>query len=328
MTKSKKATLFEQEVRRYIYTSKTEPASKNVEGSFKIFQSPTGRRILLYYSWSNKLFLLTTLYKDGERWKATRDPVLDLIKALKNNNIDKVKELIDIGVDLNTTGAEEPLHICLEMRNYNLISLLIERGAKINISYIGEEICKEKPKPQDFKIFKLLVDKYPDVNAPVDRYPSFNIPDGKFPSLIYYIFSGAIEDNFGRNLHIKYVKYILSKKPDLEIKDKLGNSALFNTVENQNLELTKLLLDNGVNINALNNEKETPLHWLIKKNSAKGYKVNYKIDINMVKILMEKGADINAKNKNGETPLDIAKRLSEKDKNYQEIYQYLKEIKK
>ena len=94
------------------------------------------------------------------------------------------------------------------------------------------------------------------------------------------------------------------------------------------IEVVKQHLAAGVDVNEVNNSKETPLHWaaiegqeeIVELLIAKGANVNAKADegntplhtaaLNnreeVAELLIAKGADVNAKDVNGETPLDWA----------------------
>ena len=63
----------------------------------------------------------------------------------------------------------------------------------------------------------------------------------------------------------------------------------------------RILLDVGkANVNAKNNDSNTPLHWA----ASRGH-------IEAATLLIERGAEINPINDNNETPLDIAHEYSE-----------------
>ena len=59
--------------------------------------------------------------------------------------------------------------------------------------------------------------------------------------------------------------------------------------------MVKYFVEKGANIEAKNNDGDTPLHYAC---------LNQKTEI--VKYFIEKGANIEAKNKNGNTPLHYA----------------------
>ncbi|MFP3022319.1 MAG: ankyrin repeat domain-containing protein, partial [Wolbachia sp.] len=85
-----------------------------------------------------------------------------------------------------------------------------------------------------------------------------------------------------------------------------------------NLNIVKLLVNNGADINAKDNEGWTSLHWAVQLGS-----------LNVVKYLVEKGADVNALTADGRAPLDIAKEkfrgLSENEER-NDIVQFLEKL--
>jgi ankyrin repeat protein len=60
-----------------------------------------------------------------------------------------------------------------------------------------------------------------------------------------------------------------------------------------NIEAVKVLLASGADVNAINNDGETPLHIAAYSGMP-----------DIAKLLLDAGADINAKTKEGKTPLD------------------------
>jgi len=55
-------------------------------------------------------------------------------------------------------------------------------------------------------------------------------------------------------------KFIISKRPNLELRDNYGNTPLWTAVMNsrQSLSLVKLFLDNSANVDNVNNAGRTP----------------------------------------------------------------------
>ena len=95
---------------------------------------------------------------------------------------------------------------------------------------------------------------------------------------------------------------LISKEVDLEAKDKKGQTALHCTLlydaEEGHRNITRMLIDNGADVNVASNTGYTPVHLV----SANGYK-------DMLELLIISGANVNAKEKNGGwTPLHLAEK--------------------
>lgn len=105
----------------------------------------------------------------------------------------------------------------------------------------------------------------------------------------------ALEETFRKN-KLEIVKKLLKRfNTDPNVTDKEGNTALFCAINAKDMDMTKLLIDNGANINLKNADEDTPLLIAARKNLT-----------NLVELLIKHGADVNAKDKNGNTPLIFA----------------------
>jgi len=91
-------------------------------------------------------------------------------------------------------------------------------------------------------------------------------------------------------------------KTYVEYKSKLGDSPLHLASINGHLEIMKLLIFHGADVNSKNNSGNTPLIWASKF----GY-------LNIVKLLIDNNAHVNSKNNYGNTPLIIAKKNNHLD---------------
>ncbi len=104
----------------------------------------------------------------------------------------------------------------------------------------------------------------------------------------------ALHLNFG-NLEI--VKVLLDSGADINAvsKNKLSATPLQGAAAMQNLELGRLLVQRGANVNCRGEEGGTPLHEVAGNGQ-----------IEFAKLLLDRGANVNAKDDGGKTPLTIA----------------------
>ncbi len=104
----------------------------------------------------------------------------------------------------------------------------------------------------------------------------------------------ALHLNFG-NLGI--VKVLLDSGADINAisKNKLSATPLQGAAAMQNLELAKLLVQRGANVNCRGEEGGSPLHEVAGNGQ-----------IEFAKLLLDRGANVNARDDSGKTPLTVA----------------------
>lgn len=90
---------------------------------------------------------------------------------------------------------------------------------------------------------------------------------------------------------LEIVKLLISKGADVNLQDSEGNSPLHHTALRCE-KLAELLLASGAILNAKNNVEDTPLHVAVKQG-----------DVKLAKIFLDHGADLKVKNNEGDTPL-------------------------
>ncbi len=96
------------------------------------------------------------------------------------------------------------------------------------------------------------------------------------------------------------VKNIINSGFKIDTKDSRDNTALHIAVENGNLEIIRLLLEHGANVNAKNKSKLTPL-WMMMDED-----VDDETALKIFQELIAKGADVNVPNEDKETLLMMA----------------------
>jgi len=100
--------------------------------------------------------------------------------------------------------------------------------------------------------------------------------------------------------------------PNLHATNPSKVNALHSAVAKENYELSKLLIDYGVNVNATQIQNVTPLHSAAHRGN-----------LTLIRLLVENGAEINLKMDNGDTAISIA----DKD-GHSEVKTYLESVSK
>ncbi|NGX49172.1 MAG: Phosphocholine transferase AnkX [Candidatus Anoxychlamydiales bacterium] len=200
-----------------------------------------------------------------------------LFKASKGKLIDLVNFLLENGADFTIPNKDgfTPVMIAIENGNIEIARLLIEKGADIYQKISGEMTCLDKA---FVKKNKLAVKTFFILAA------DFNI---RRPFSLF-------RDTIRHGLDDELLEYIIKKISNINEKDSLGNTAL-HLATHSSAKIIELLISAGVEVNNINLEHETPLHFAARLPTLK-----------VVELLIDAGADINAKNSAGQTPLDIA----------------------
>ncbi|MGC9057983.1 MAG: ankyrin repeat domain-containing protein [Candidatus Micrarchaeia archaeon] len=92
------------------------------------------------------------------------------------------------------------------------------------------------------------------------------------------------------------IKELLNMGADVNAKDNDGETPAHWATRNGHLEPLKVLIENGADVNAKDNDGWTPAHWATRNGH-----------LEPLKVLIENGADVNSKDKYDWTPFDLAK---------------------
>ena len=107
---------------------------------------------------------------------------------------------------------------------------------------------------------------------------------------------------------IKILEWLIKKGANVNHQDKIGYSSLHFCGQEQNIEVAKILLENGANPNILDKHDNSPLWTAIFNSKGK---------FELVELLRINNADPNQKNKYGRSPNDMT--ISTYDKEIDEL---------
>ena len=113
--------------------------------------------------------------------------------------------------------------------------------------------------------------------------------NGRFGKRERTLLTYAIE-----NRQLEITRYLLSKGADIEQQDGTKTPLMF-AARYANIDFSKLLIENGADINSINHDRNTAFHYAAKYNN-----------FDVLKFLYENGAKINIPNKDQWTALDYS----------------------
>jgi ankyrin repeat protein len=226
-----------------------------------------------------------------------------LYRAVNEGNIELVNYLLSNDVDININA---PLHLAIEKGNIEILNLLLSKGADINIQDIKDNTPLHIAViTGNIEILNILLSHGADVNIPninnvtplylaVIRnnieMVKLLLTNAKIDVNISYPLYIAIENN-----NIEIVRLLLSHGANVNIMEIDDITALYLTVEKDNIEIfnediDSILLSKGIYVNTPLNINITPLYLAVKKDN-----------IEIIKLLLSHGANVNI-----DSPLNLA----------------------
>ncbi|WP_157148972.1 ankyrin repeat domain-containing protein [Brachyspira pilosicoli] len=282
-------------------------------------------------------FDLESRIKAGEHYPEDYDYTPLMIAALRND-YDMVKFLVEKGADVNAkthfeySSVETPLLLSLDYEhiesrydeNSSVAEYLINNGADINVTNEdGETPLMYASKVHNIKVIELLIQKGADINA-FDNYGNTALIYGvnNLETVKLLVENGADVNfykggstalisacEYSHERNIDLIKYLVSKKANINAQDNKGDTALNKTLDTSDegsidildFEIANFLIEQGADVNIKNKREYTPLIYLgMGEGNNKSFQ-EYRIKL--AEVLLEKGADINAKDYNGYTSL-------------------------
>lgn len=167
----------------------------------------------------------------------------ELNKAVSNDDVEKVRELIVQGHNVN--GKDEgydkitPLFIAVENGDVEIARMLLEFGAKIN----------QRDSERQTPLMRLDDDSNTEMVELLLQYGAkIDAEDkqGNTPLILAAEYANA-----------EVIAALLKGDPEVNVANEEGQTALMNAASNDDLDVVRLLLNAGAEVNAKNNDGET-----------------------------------------------------------------------
>jgi ankyrin repeat protein len=232
----------------------------------------------------------------------------NLIRAVKRENINEVRTLLDAGANVNARENElfknTPLIIATRLCNIDIARVLIKRGADVNLEgsqFIGTPLLEASGttnSPPCLPMLKLLLDNDADVNKKSGGYDASPLNQAAH--------SGSLEA----------CEYLIEKGADIHSKSRNGATPLHSACVSGHPNICKLLIELGADIEAEDNKGRTPLFYSI---------TSYHLSRDVIpRLLYDYGANFLHKNNEGQTPLEDV--LTNYGSSTNNVYKLFKEL--
>ena len=217
-------------------------------GTFQVDASANGFRLTRQaasVTLGKVTVLRTTLNIAGEIFLSgviavSRDYSTALVRAVDNDDIDEVRDLIARGENVN--GKDEnydnitPLFVAVENGDREIVRLLLDSGAKVNV----RDRNKQTPLMRiDDEASAELVEILVQAGA------KLNLSDNEGSTALIYAAANASTD---------VLRALIDSGADVNIANKAGETPLMKAADKGDIESVRLLLISGANVNARDKE--------------------------------------------------------------------------
>jgi ankyrin repeat protein len=308
-----------------------------------------GNSLLLYsvmHSVNNNLNVTKLLIDNGTDINALNNNNTVLYLSVLKNNTNIVEFLLQNQADVNmhNNGNDTALNAAISMNNTLMVDLLVQYGANVSVSgHHGNTPLMIATSAGNKQLVKKLIGSGADVNTTNDDGVSaISIIAGAAivvlviavsPSVLAWIGSvtgvstvvvGGIAGitlmvQGGRQGYTKIDsnsdiaeigENLLNQGANLNVVNNFGNTMLHEAVTNGNYEMVQLVSNRGINVNAVNNEGNTALHIGTSQLRYRGRTTrdvaNDNIMEKIIDLLIKMKASVSIRNNNNETPIYLA----------------------
>lgn len=259
--------------------------------------------------------------------KTVLDEIIKIFNILRENNLDKYRQtdykyvkrendyqklltiLIENGLDIDRKDehGKSVLFYAVDNKDFEAIEFLLNAGADINVedsdgkTILFQECLKGY---QNYEMLDYLFEKGIDIDhkdfaekTVIDDLAEMILiqDNGKRAS------SRRFLDIVENGEYFKLLKRLIIKKPKLNQSRSDGKTIIFDTIHYNNIELTKVFLNNGADVNKIDNEGNTPLSCMIDEGLKAKTKKERQEFLERVVFMLKFRVDVNITDKDGRT---------------------------
>lgn len=221
--------------------------------------------------------------------KRKRNVAFDAVSYGQTEIVDTVLEAENLELNHVDGEGKTILHMNSVLENDNIAKKLLTKGADPTIcdtkgySFLTHTALRGE---EGEELLDLAIEKGCDLNAKVADENSVLME-------VMFAFARLTEGEKQRRLELKNIaSKLIDKGSDVSAVNKFGETLLFDMVRKNDVEGVAFTLENRVEVNHINNNKETPLQIAI----LRGVK-----NLDIILLLLQYGADPTIKNKYEQT---------------------------
>ena len=234
--------------------------------------------------------------------------------AIKNGDIEQVKDIVASGYDINEETSILPLALASSRGHFDIVKFLLDSGAEVDKPFqhgnnmeTSLVIAAERGHTE---IVKLLVERGADVNyiIPFNK-KAYNSREINVILKDSHPYNSALTKQLsGYNINIKTVRALLDAGANVNVgfwgAYRKFHTPLIHACVHGDVEIVQALIDRGANLNETDEWLKSPLMYALEGKEYTSWKPHLKV----IRALVNAGADPNKRdmglvNNKGHTPL-------------------------
>jgi serine/threonine-protein phosphatase 6 regulatory ankyrin repeat subunit B len=267
-----------------------------------------------------------------------------LIIAVSDDNENNVIELLKFGADINKQGAEgyTPLHIATNLDIFQMVKLLIERGASASIlnnnhsnilmtacylrltaildyliSVIGVDrleidINIQNKHGYTVLMYAMLNISVKNIKLLLKNNPDLNLQNQEGDTILTLVLKKTSDWQISLQERKELFDLMFLNDVNFEIQNNDGNNALMLACEKGYYYIVENLINSGAKINVINNNKDTALILACKFVEKTPDDDNFDNHLEIIKLLVKSGADMNSQNNQDENATSLIDSFNER----------------